>query len=78
MWKGVYIVDCEVINKSEIIGVLVRHTAKYVSLKGILTCIDFFPFYSFPESDVMKLISCDKNLYKCRKAIEFSYTCILR
>ena len=43
-WKAVYIVECEVIKKSEIIVVLVRHTAKYVSLKGILMCIDFSPF----------------------------------
>ena len=47
------IVECEVINKLEIIGVLVRHTAEYVSLKEFSLVLIFFPFYSFLESNVL-------------------------
>ena len=51
--SSMYIVECEVINKLEIIGVLVRHTAEYVSLKEFSLVLIFFPFYSFLESNVL-------------------------
>ena len=45
--SSMYIVECEVINKLEIIGVLVRHTAEYVSLKEFSLVLVFSLFIHF-------------------------------